>query len=134
MSTAIQILNLAGYNYREIMKISGHKSVTSLQSYHDRMTEKCQQSISQTIGNAVTKVGTREATKPRDTSMEHVNKSPISPVSSISLRSPPVIPLTLNQGRRKGGRRGGASPPLPFSKGAGGGESALRVKILTKKI
>ena len=69
-STAIQILNLAGNNDREIMKISGHKSVTSLQSY-DRITEKCQQSISQTIGNAVTKVGTQEASKPRDKSMDH---------------------------------------------------------------
>jgi hypothetical protein len=78
------------------MKISGHKSVTSLQSYHDRTTENCQQSISQTIGNAVTKVGTQEAIKPRDKNMEHVNKSPISPVSSVSLRSPPGSPLTLN--------------------------------------
>jgi hypothetical protein len=41
--------------------------------------------------------------------------------------------LTKVQGRRKGGRRG-ASPPLPFSKGGRGGESALRVKILTRKI
>jgi hypothetical protein len=41
------------------MKISGHKGVTSLQIYHNRITEKCQQSISQTIGNAVTKVGTQ---------------------------------------------------------------------------
>jgi hypothetical protein len=52
---------------------------------HDRITDKCQQSISQTIVNAVTKVGTQEATKPRDKSMEHVNKSPISPLSSVSL-------------------------------------------------
>ena len=39
----------------------------------------------------------------------------------------------FNQGRRKGGYRGGIAP-LPFSKGGRGGESALRVKILTPKI
>ena len=102
------------------MKISGLKSVTSLQSYHDRITEKCQQSISQTIGNAVTKVGTREATKPRDTSMEHVNKSPISPVSSVSPRSPPGINIEPWTPER-GGAGGGASLLLPFSKGGRGG-------------
>jgi hypothetical protein len=44
--------------------------------------------------------------------------------------------LTKVQGRRKGGgRRGGHRPPCPLVRGAGGGgESALRVKILTQKI
>jgi hypothetical protein len=41
---------------------------------------------------------------------------------------------SLFQGRQKGGAQGGIAP-LPFSKGAGGGgESALRVNILTQKI
>lgn len=52
-STAIEILNAAVFNDREIMKISGHKSVTSLQSYHNIITVERRQSISQSIGKAV---------------------------------------------------------------------------------
>jgi hypothetical protein len=40
----------------------------------------------------------------------------------------------ITQGRRKGGGAGGHRPPCPLVRRAGGGESALRVKILTQKI
>ena len=53
-STAIEILNAAaGFNDREMMKISGHKSVTSLQSYHNRISDQYKASISNSIGEAI---------------------------------------------------------------------------------
>ena len=85
-STAIEILNAAGINDREIMKISGHTSVTSLQSYHNRITDQCTESNSNSSA----------LEKEKGESVEDTRQLPKSPVSSISLRSPPGSPLVFN--------------------------------------
>ena len=93
-STAIEILNAAGFNDQEIMKISRHKSVTSLQSYYNRITDQCKESISNSIGKAIV---CSALEKEKGESVEDTRQLPKSPVSSISLRSPPGSrPLVFN--------------------------------------
>ena len=80
-------------NDREIMKTSGHKSVTSLQSYHKRITDQCKESFSNCIGKAIV---CSALEKEKVESVEDTRQLPKSPVSSIPLHSPTGSPLVFN--------------------------------------
>ena len=48
-ATAIQALDRAGFEARQITRISGHKSETSIKSYSRRLTEQTKRSMSETL-------------------------------------------------------------------------------------
>ena len=112
-STAIEILNAAGFNDREIMKISGHKSVTSLQSYPNRISDQCKESISNSIGEAI---ACSAVVKEKGQSVEDTRHIPKSPVSTISLHSPPGSPLVFNF-QQTTSRESSSFFPLSFKPG-----------------
>ena len=84
-ATSITIMDNGGITGRHIMKVSGHRSETSLKSYSNRVSDKKKKEISDVLSNAIsvntisTDSASKNTTVKANLSMEDVSKDDNQP-------------------------------------------------------